>query len=398
MKKILLLLIGLVVGLAIGFNLPRGAGLVATLASIGASPAEDYSRLESHQAFLDLQAAVDEGRKMVLRDARTEQEAIEGMRWLLRVLAMSSEVAGDSNPSLPHFQRMDTHVRKVGGDNPDAEYLHAQIDGKHDYIITGNIGTVRYLGVTVNAGLGWSQRRQVGYLSDQTMTVDEQGNFTILLTKNKPDVPGDWIQIPDDASGVLVRQYIADRSEEALPTMDIRVFGETLPFAPPSDDAVANALKGAAFSFFGLSNLHTLVFPELLEVHNEFFKATSEILGGDISGADNLYMLGSYQLADDEALVIRAKPPETRYWNLVLETRWHEILDHRYRPVSLTLEGAEYNDDGSVEFIVSHQDPGRPNWLYTSGHNFGFMTLRWLDGKYDEVDLPETEVVKFDSL
>jgi len=89
--------------------------------------------LKSHQALVDFESMLTQGRKMVLADARTEQEAIEGMRWLLRVAAMSAEVVGDANAKLPHFQRMDTLVRKVGGDNPDAEYERVAIDGRYDY-------------------------------------------------------------------------------------------------------------------------------------------------------------------------------------------------------------------------------------------------------------------------
>ena len=51
-----------------------------------------------------------------------------------------------------------------------------------------------------------------------------------------------------------------------------------------------------------------------------------------------------------------------------------------------------------VEFIIAHRDPGHPNWLDTSGYNFGFMTFRWLDSKGQAVQLPVTEVVEFAEL
>ena len=99
-----------------------------------------------------------------------------------------------------------------------------------------------------------------------------------------------------------------------------------------------------------------------------------------------------------EPLRVKVQPPNTRYWNLTLESRWHEIGDYLHRPTSLTLEQVEYGEDGSVEFIVAHRDPGTTNWLDTSGHNFGFMTLRWLDAKGEKVPLPELEVVKWQDL
>ena len=348
--------------------------------------------------MLDFESTLSKTREMVLSDARTEQEAREGMRWLLRVIAMSAVVAADANPRQPHFQRMDTLVRKVGGDNPDAEYEFAAIDGKYDYIITGNIGSIRYLGFTFNAGQGMTPRRQIGYLSDKMLSLDDDGNFTILLSKQKPDQVGDWVEIPEDASGILVREYIADRSREVLPTLNIEILGQKPAYAPPTDREIADAITGTNYAFFKLTTLHKSVLPELMEEHNSFIRATSENLGGAISGADNLYMLGSFQLANDEALVVEVMPPQTRYWNLTLETRWHEIYDYLHRPTSLTLEEVETREDGSVQFIFAHRDPGHPNWLDTSGHNFGFMTLRWLDSKGQDVAMPVNRVVKFADL
>ena len=133
LKRIALALVLLGTGLYLGYQMPRGAGLLSTLTDLGGGGGTgNYSGLASHQALLDFETTFSNTREMVLRDARTEQEAIEGMRWLLRVVAMSSHIIGDANPAQPRFQRMDTWVRKAGGDNPDAEYFLAAIDGSYD--------------------------------------------------------------------------------------------------------------------------------------------------------------------------------------------------------------------------------------------------------------------------
>ena len=398
LKKILLAVFTLAIGVYIGFSLPRGAGLISAVMNLGSGPSADYRKSASHQAFLELEELISSTREMVLSDARTQQEANEGMRWMLRALAMSTEVAADTNPRFPHFQRMDTAARKVGGDNPDAEYEFAQIDGRFDYRITGNLGTIRYLGFTINAGQGMTPRRQIGYISDQMLDVDENGNFTILLAQEKPDEPGNWIQIPADASGILVREYIGDREVEKLPTLHIEIMGAGVPFSPPSDQELAASIIGTTYAFLRLTTLHRSVLPRLLDEKNLFIRATSEELGGAISGADNLYMIGSYQIEDDEALIVEVRPPDSRYWNLTLENRWHEIGDYLHRPTSRTLEEVEYNEDGSVEFVISHEDPGHPNWLDTSGHAFGFMTFRWVDGEGEEIGMPIIRLIKADEL
>ena len=80
-----------------------------------------YESLDSVVAFRELHAAIGRRLDGVLADARTPEEAAHATRFLLRVLAMSTEVVADANPRAPHFARMATPGRKVGGDNPDAE-------------------------------------------------------------------------------------------------------------------------------------------------------------------------------------------------------------------------------------------------------------------------------------
>ena len=398
LKKLLIGLLLVLIGGFLGYQTPRGPALYSTLINFGISSNEDYSTLASHQALLDFEELLSAAREMVLNDARTQQEAVEGMRWLLRAVAMSVEVAADANPRRPYFQRMDTLVRKVGGDNPDAEYEFAAIDGQYDYKITGNIGSVRYLGFTFNAGQGTTTRRQFAYLSDKTLELDQDGNFTLILSQEPINTSGQWIQIPDDASGILVRQYIANRKKEELPTLNIDVLGSPIQFSPVTDQEIADAIISTSYAFLSLTTLHHRVLPELMEETNVFIKATSDNLGGAISGNDNLYMIGSYQLEDDEALIMLVQPPKTRYWNIALESRWHEIADYLHRPTSMTLDEVNYNEDGSVEFIVAHKDPGHPNWLDTSGHNFGFITLRWLDAMNEDVPMPELQVINWSDL
>jgi len=398
LKKLLIGFLLVFIGVFLGYQTPRGPALYSTLINLGISSNEDYSTLASHQALLDFEELLSATREMVLNDARTEQEAAEGMRWLLRAVAMSVEVAADANPQRPYFQRMDTLVRKVGGDNPDAEYEFAAIDGQYDYKITGNIGSVRYLGFTFNAGQGTTPRRQFAYLSDKTLELDQDGNFTLILSQEPTDISGQWVQIPDDASGILVRQYIANRKKEELPTLNIEVLGSPIQFSPVTDQEIADAIISTSYAFLSLTTLHQRVLPELMEKTNVFIEATSDSLGGAISGNDNLYMIGSYQLADDEALIMLVQPPKTRYWNIALESRWHETADYLHRPTSMTLDEVNYNEDGSVEFIVAHKDPGHPNWLDTSGHNFGFITLRWLDAMDEDVPMPELQVINWSDL
>ena len=289
-------------------------------------------------------------------------------------------------------------ARKIGGDNPDGEYHLASIDGRYDYRITGNRGSVRYFSLNVNAGRGMSKRRMAAFLNDQTIDFDEQGNFTLLLSQQRPQAKGQWIEIPEDASNIMLRQYVADRSREELVNIAIGPLGEAPSLPDTRDTDIAEALSAMNYAFVFLATLHKIVLPQAWEQPNQFFTTDADSLGGTISSPDNLYMIGSFDVARDEALIIEVEPPQTRYWNIALETHWHEAVDYMHRPVSRTLDNVTIDPDGRVRFVIAHQDPEVPNWLDPMGNERGFMTLRWLDARGAVVPVPIVKKVSLAEL
>ncbi|MCB1706992.1 MAG: hypothetical protein KDI17_19180, partial [Halioglobus sp.] len=57
---------------------------------------------------------------------------------------------------------------------------------------------------------------------------------------------------------------------------------------------------------------------------------------------------------------------------------------------------AHYRDDGSVRVVISHIDPGVPNWIETAGHDMGTMCWRWIGA--DEHPLLNVRVMKLADL
>jgi hypothetical protein len=397
-RNLTLIVVLALLAFAGGYALGKGPRLVTLLLTGGGAGDPAWQRLGSVQAFDQLLGSVDDIRNMVLAEAESEREVAQGMRWILRNVAMTADIIGDANPLRPHFVRMDTHARKIGGDNPDGEYHLAAIDGRYDYRITGNRGSVRYFSLNVNAGRGMSRRRMVAFLNDQTIEFDEQGDFTLLLSQTRPAADGQWVQIPEDASNIMLRQYLADREREQEVRIEIGPLGKPPPLLDTRDEDVAEALTAMNYAFVFLATLHKLVLPEAWERPNEFFTTDSDSLGGSISTPDNLYMIGSFEVGRDEALIIEVQPPATRYWNIALETHWHETVDHLYRPVSRTLEGVTTDPDGKVRLVIAHGDPGVPNWLDPMGNERGFMTFRWLDARGAPVAPPVVTRVARDEL
>jgi hypothetical protein len=355
-----------------------------------------YRALQTVAAFERLQHTLDDLKEMVLQDAETEREASEGIRALLRVLAMSIDVTGDANPKAPHFARMDTKIRKVGGDNPDAEYDNIALDNRWDYVIRGNVGSVRHLSFTINGSRGADGRAtSLGYFNERTLAPDTNGDFEIHLTKLDDGGPN-WVDTSPGISSILIRQYIGDREAEVLASYEVEVVGREpdseIPYS--TDEEIARAIAGATYGTQYMMTMHRTLMPQLFDTPNQFARLNSDDFGADISGTDNLYMFGTYHIEEDEALVIETEPLDVRYWNIAIESRWHESVDYLTRRTHRSLDHSVVDPDGKLRFVLAHGKSPHPNWLDTGGHVEGFMTFRWVGERDTQAPLPTVIRVK----
>lgn len=316
-------------------------------------------------------------------DAETELELLEGLRVLGRATALCSELSLDVDPAAPWFFSMNTPARLIGGPNPDGEYFLAMIDGAHRYRVRGRRGTSAYLGFQVLAGVGLTPRRMAANVADRDLQLGEDGSFAIVLSVEEPTAAelagGLWVAIPEDASAIVVREYVADRANEELATLAIEPLDPPGPPPAPTDASLAEQLTGLAWTIAKLTTLHRSIKPELVDLPNQLVTAEAADLGDAETTPDNLYMLGTFRLAPHEALVIKLEPPGTRYWSITIENIWHECLEPRRRRSSITNAAAHVGDDGQVRLVIAATDPGVDDWLDTGGRHRGWVILRWLD-------------------
>jgi len=335
------------------------------------------------EAWRFVRQMLDDLTKSVESDAENELELLEGLRVLARATALCSELSLDIDPEAPWFFSMNTEARLIGGPAPDGEYFLAMIDGHHRYRVRGRRGTSAYLGFQVLAGVGLTPRRMAAYVSDRDLSLTGAGTFALVLAAQEPtaeELGGDpWIPIPADSSAILVREYIADRATETLAELAIDPLDPPdLPPAP-TDQVLAEQLTGMGWTIAKLTTLHRTIRPELLERPNQLVTAEAAELGAADTTPDNLYMIGTFRLDPDQALVIDLVPPETRYWSVTVENIWHECIDPRRRRSSITNAGAVTDDKGRARVVIAGTDPGVDNWLDTGGRHRGFVTVRWLD-------------------
>ena len=302
----------------------------------------------------------------------------EGIRYLTRLTRAGLEAFVEySDPAFPVLRRMVHETVKMGADNPDNIYFNAQISGQYEYRITGKRNTIDYIGFfTRNGNYGSTGGlAPCGKLENDQLVCDADGNFEIILSKSPKGK--NWLKIEEETSLVMVRQTFLDRTSEIPAEVSIENLDGRKAPDPVSPAQIDEGLKTASM-FVGGASLLFARWAKGFQQHTnrlpQFDPAVSNAAGGDES---IIYYHSHWRLGPDEALIIEVRPPECDTWNFQLNNYWMESLDYRYFNICINKAGAHYEEDGSLKVIVSHADPGHPNWIETCGHLEGTMCWRW---------------------
>jgi hypothetical protein len=316
--------------------------------------------------------------------AKAPQDAFnraEGYRYLTRMLRAGLESFLESgDPAFPELRSPAHETIKMGADNPDNFYQTTSLNPQYDYRISGTRGTVDYLGFStiINRYSSGGGMKTDGFLDSRDLLVDEQGNLEIIVSQQRQE--GNWLPMGPETNAINVRQTFQDRRTETRAEIRIELIGAEGARPPPlSPERLDKALAGAVQFVKNTTGLFEGWAEGFLPTVNEIAPADQDFCQA-IGGDPNIYYFhSSWQLADDEALVIEAADiPDCQTWNFVLQNWWMESLDYRYHNIHFNKHTASYEADGSVKIIVAHQRPDHPNWVETAGHNMGTLCWRWI--------------------
>jgi hypothetical protein len=355
---------------------------------------DELLRTSWHRFCDELKEAGD----LVFRDTaplnRTSRAT--GMRQLARNIALALQFElENADPRFPELLHYFDPIRKQGGDNTDALYVGAPINGTDTYRIVGHRGSAAYFAVTVleDGDTPWGGQ-VVGTLINEQLEVDEDGCFELVISPRKH--AGNWIASTPGTYRVTFRQFFADWEREEPMVARIDREGSVEPPEPLSAERLDQGLRGAA------NWLHSSIsyWADMLDMWqarpNEFI-SYGELESNSIDFTPGGAPLISYwKLPRDETILIRVTPPEAAYWAVEFGSYWWETMDYRYRLCSLNQHHAELEEDGSLLVVVSHTDPGLPNWLDPSGHDEGYVTFRWIAA--DSYPRPVVEQVRTNQL
>ncbi|MFK7975885.1 MAG: DUF1214 domain-containing protein, partial [Halioglobus sp.] len=305
----------------------------------------------------------------------------------------------EADPARPFFTAFINQHKKLLGDNPDARYFSAVIDDQHSYRIRGNVAGATYTSFTIELGSGTDGDGIGSTLNDDQFETDADGNFEIIISKKKQR--GNWMSLPKGASSVTSRHYYENKISinnnrlHHIP-LDIECLEDIPPRSAPTDDQVAAGIDRVTTFIKG--NVVTMTDANspswVSRVPNQFMPPKKDDSHETITYAarDNVYSMAPFVLGPNQALVIRGRFPKCRFSNLVLFNRFLQTFNYEERVISLNREQTVVDDDGNFEMILTHRDPGKPNWLDTEGRPYGIMFWRF---QLPEGDIPplETEVI-----
>ncbi len=357
------------------------------------SPLQRVMSGESWEDFCD---ALKGAGQTILADGSPDNplDRAEGYRYLSRLTRAALEAFLEyADPLAPVLHRPVHETAKIGADNPDNYYQHATISGAHEYRIRGQRGTIDYIDFgTQSAGVASTgDSQQGGHLDAADLEIDEDGNFEILLSCEEK--PGNWLRMTPETTAIIVRQTYLNRDEETPAELTIeRIGGDGQPTQLTAEYLDAS-LKQASGLVVSCAALFSNWAEGFRSAHSNELPKFDDSVSMGAGGDPNICYYHSYwELGPEDALVIEVTPPECRSWNFQLNNHWMESLDYRYYQIHVNKHTAVYEDDGSVRIVVTHQDPGVPNWIHTVGHAQGTMCFRWIGA--EEHPQPRTRVVK----
>ena len=304
-----------------------------------------------------------------------EQTLLEAHRWILSILQVAADVHVWADPARPRFVEIVGPYKKWGGDNADAYYRFAPIDPARTYRIRVRPGDAVYLSLTVYGGPrdGRYSDRIVGSLNSVEAPVRADGTIDMVLSADPPGDGIPWIKLEPDAVAAITRDYLND------PVGGRRAEWEVVADAPPlvhrEDDAELAVRLRAALTW--VRDQAAMVPVPLGEPNSVSEPYPVPTVTHGWAAGDAAYAMGSFELRDDEALVVRGRSPDCAFWNLCLWNPFLHTYNYDYERVTINGSQVVYEPDGSWEIVIAGRDPGRPNWVSTAGHPRGRIWLRW---------------------
>jgi hypothetical protein len=343
-------------------------------------------------AWSHLMRRLDDAAQIVESDpaSRNPVDLAGGMRHLLVLLAAGIDEAlrFDPDPILCVQRASTNDVVTWGMECPDCLYTRATMRGGESYRLFGNRGTARYVGLQTMNGIASTANALVDELD-----ADADGNFEVVLSAEEHD--GNWMRIEGPHPTLTVRHFFYSWGTETPSSLRIERISDPVAGDVPAVDRDAVVSRQlVALGDFVHDNLDFFLRFGEAAPPNGFLPPIDRTAMG--AAAENKPVIGRWELAPDEALILEVAPPQGVYWSFSLGNPWWETIHYGRHQSSLNAHQAVVDSDGLVRVVMCGRDPGVANWLDTAGFSNGAMILRCV--RTTTAPTPNVRVVSFDEI
>jgi len=334
---------------------------------------------------------------------KTEQDLVEGLEYLAGLIRASVQSACAYDRDFPYLIHSATAQAKVGMDNPDTVYLSTVIRDDCEYVLNGRRGTTADLNFQVLGGEynADGTPASLAAFDDRSLDVAADGTFEVRFGPARLDAGAGagYIALEPGATMLLIRECYRDWSSERQGTIRIqRADRIGLAPPPPPPDLPAKRFNSAGKALVQQVRAF-LAFPEWFYLNLPVNTLTEpRLTPGGL--ATQYSSVGHFDLAEHQAMIVTVPVSDAPYHGFQLGSMWYISLDFINHQTSLSSAQARHDPDGKIRYVISEHNPGLTNWLELTGHERGYLQMRWqrLSRALAAQDGPQLELVDFDEL
>lgn len=260
-----------------------------------------------------------------------------------------------------------------GIDNPDSVYRVIPISGDERYRISGRVAESR---LPENYFTLWDDTmNSVDVLNGSELSLNDDRRFTISVDSDPPGDRANHVRSAPGAREFYIRDVLQDWAVDTPNELEIERLGN-----PPSSPAQGPDEQAALTAEFMLRYADSTVRWNR-QAYDKPVNSLEFKIDRDTDGAlrNQIYILGHFDLEDDQALVVDVNTGGAGYFIAPITNCWGTTNDVLHRTGSLNLAQSMPNDDGTLSFVLSKHDPGVHNWLDPTDMREGILTLRWAE-------------------
>jgi hypothetical protein len=322
-------------------------------------------------------------------DPQFQQEVA---RLALESLSYAALQAIGADGDAPQFMPTLNQVMNIGQPNADTIYRSAAVTPGASYRITGRRGTLTLAVIAQIIPQGAPGSGMRSHLNLANLKVDAEGRFDVLAAPTRPEgYAGDFWELDPGAQQLMIRMVSADWGKEIDPSLSIERIDKPIGRSRPPAEVLEQRLRRMP----GTVDYMALMFVDHFEqLRQQGFINMVKVLTLEFGALEGqFYYEGTYDLADDDALIVESPiPAKCDYRSLILTNEIYETIDWYNNHSSLNGTQAGADPDGKLRIVVSSRDPGVKNWLDTAGHPRGIIQGRWTG--CDSEPIPEVRKVK----